>query len=290
MRFVNHNGRLVQVTGCDEALTPTAGIDIEEASGGRFSSDPQAAYERWPELLEWVQAQTGNGQTVGLSHDLLGPPAPKPRQIFAIGLNYGDHAAESRMEAPSETPATFTKFQSSLTGPYGEIALPSDYVDWEVELVAIIGRIAREVTASDAWDHIAGLTVGQDLSERAVQLAGAAPQFSLGKSFPCFGPMGPALVTPEELAHRDDLRLTTLIDGETMQDGRTSQMIFDIPTLIERLSGIVTLLPGDVIFSGTPAGVGAARDPRRFLKHGETLVSEIEGIGQMSHTLSRRAS
>jgi 2,4-diketo-3-deoxy-L-fuconate hydrolase len=287
VRLANHDGRLVLVTQTDHELTPTAGIDVASASGGRFDSDPQAAYDRWEDVIAWASSGRNGQDTaeVALGPNRLGPPAPRPRQVFAIGLNYADHAEESRMEAPAENPATFTKFPTSLAGPFGEIGLPGEKVDWEIELVAIIGREARRVRAGDAWDHIAGLTVGQDISERSVQLAGSVPQFSLGKSFPGFGPIGPSLVTPDELADPNDLRLTTTIDGETVQDGRTSQMIFDVPALVERLSHIVTLLPGDVIFTGTPSGVGAVRQPPRFLSSGETLVSEIEGIGQMRHVL-----
>jgi 2,4-didehydro-3-deoxy-L-rhamnonate hydrolase len=288
LRFANHDGRLVLVTATDDELTPTVGIDVANASGGLFDSDPQNAYQRWPELVDWASSR-GNGNEpparIALEPDRLGPPAPTPRQVFAIGLNYADHAAEARMEAPTENPATFTKFPTSLAGPFGEILLPGDQVDWEVELVAVVGVEARDVEGGEAWGHIAGLTVGQDISERSVQLAGSVPQFSLGKSFPGFSPIGPSLVTPDELRDRDDLRLTATIDGETVQDGRTSQMIFDIPTLVERLSHIVTLLPGDIIFSGTPAGVGVARDPQRFLRAGQTLVSAVEGVGQMRHVV-----
>lgn len=288
MRFANHDGRLVLVTETDYELTPTVGIDVADASGDRFDSDPQAAYVQWSEITAWVSNRAsgdGGAELIAIEPSRLGPPVPSPRQVFAIGLNYADHAAESRMEPPAENPATFTKFPTSLAGPFDEIDLPSEKVDWEIELVVVIGLTTQRVLARDAWQHVAGLTVGQDLSERAVQLAGSVPQFSLGKSFPGFAPIGPSLVTPDEFPDPNDLHLTALIDGETMQDGRTSQMIFDIPTLIERLSHIVTLLPGDIIFTGTPSGVGAVRTPPRFLASGETLVSAIEGIGQMRHVL-----
>lgn len=292
MRFANHDQRLVLVTETDVELTPTIGLDVARASREYFDSDPQAAFDRWPELLEWARSVDPDVMT-GARHELvpglLGAPSPRPRQVFAIGLNYADHAAESRIEAPSEYPSTFTKFRSSLAGPYCEIELPSGSVDWEVELVTVIGREARGVKAVDAWSYVAGLTVGQDLSERKVQLAGSAPQFSLGKSFPNFGPTGPSLVIPDALPDPSDLRLEARIDGQVMQAGRTSGMIFDVPNLVERLSQVVTLLPGDLIFTGTPAGVGAVRNPPRFLLPGETLTSEIEGIGTMRHTFRGRA-
>jgi 2-keto-4-pentenoate hydratase/2-oxohepta-3-ene-1,7-dioic acid hydratase in catechol pathway len=138
------------------------------------------------------------------------------------------------------------------------------------------------VTADEAWDHVAGVTIGQDLSERETQMIGTKPQFSLGKSFPGFGPTGPWLVTPDELPDRNDLAISCALSGETMQDGRTSALIYTVPQLIERLSAIVTLLPGDLIFTGTPAGIGNARTPKRFIQPGEVLVSTIEGIGELT--------
>ena len=185
-----------------------------------------------------------------------------------------------------EFPPTFTKFPSCITGPHATVELPSDGIDWEVELVVIIGRTAHHVVAADSWSHVAGLTVGQDLSNRAVQLRPPVPQFSLGKSFPGFGPTGPWLVTPDEFADPNDLALSCTLNGETMQDSRTNDLIFSVPALIECLSGIVTLLPGDVIFTGTPSGVGVARKPPRFLSPGDVLVSTIEGIGSITTTLT----
>jgi 2-keto-4-pentenoate hydratase/2-oxohepta-3-ene-1,7-dioic acid hydratase in catechol pathway len=199
--------------------------------------------------------------------------------VFGIGLNYRSHAEETGAELPA-IPATFTKFPTALTGPFAEVALPSDEVDWEVELVVVIGRRAEHVAEADGWDVVAGLTVGQDLSERTVQYA-AGLQFSLGKSYRGFAPTGPWLVTPDEVADRDDLALGCSIDGETVQQGRTSDLVFPVPRLVAELSAVVALLPGDLIFTGTPSGVGAARDPQRFLRPGEVLESWIDGIGAM---------
>jgi 2,4-didehydro-3-deoxy-L-rhamnonate hydrolase len=204
---------------------------------------------------------------------------------LGIGLNYAKHAAESGSPEP-EFPPTFTKFPSCITGPNATVELPSESVDWEVELVVVIGRRAHRVAAADGWSFVAGLTVGQDLSERKVQLRPPVPQFSLGKSFPGFGPTGPWLVTPDELANPDDLGLSCSLNGEVMQDSRTSDLIFSVPVLIEKLSGIIPLLPGDVIFTGTPSGVGVARKPPRFLAPGDVVVSVIEGIGTMTTTLA----
>ena len=175
-------------------------------------------------------------------------------------------------------PATFTKFPTCLTGPDAAVTLPPGMVDWEVELVVVIGTRAKRVDPARAWDHVAGVTVGQDLSERGLQFE-AGNQFSLGKSFPGFGPTGPWLVTPDELEDPDDLALGCAVDGETVQSSRTSDLIFPVPQLITELSAVLELLPGDLIFTGTPAGVGLGRTPPRFLQVGQTLESWIEGIG-----------
>jgi 2,4-didehydro-3-deoxy-L-rhamnonate hydrolase len=151
-----------------------------------------------------------------------------------------------------------------------------------VELVAVIGRTARHVPVARGWDHIAGLTVGQDVSDRTVQMAGPVPQFSLGKSFPGFSPTGPWLVTPNELPNRDEIVLGCAVNGERAQKGSTADLIFSVPELVSRMSAVLPLLSGDLIFTGTAAGVGA-RDPKRFLAPGAELVSMIDGIGEMRH-------
>ncbi|MFD9003700.1 fumarylacetoacetate hydrolase family protein [Streptomyces sp. NPDC059582] len=278
MRTANLNGRLVLVF--DDGV-----VDVEKASDGLFSSDPQAAFERWTEFRDWARSAVATGpERMPFEGRRLGAPVPRPRQVFAVALNYADHVTESAVAVP-ERPAVFTKYPTSLTGPYDTIALPSDLVDWEVELVAVIGREAYRIAASDAWQHVAGLTLGQDLSERGIQLQGPAPQFSLGKSFPGFSPTGPVLVTPDEFDAPDDLALGCAVDGETMQDSRTSQMIFSVSQQIAWISAICPLLPGDLIFTGTPDGVGGARNPRRFLAPGEELRSWIEGIGELRNPL-----
>lgn len=273
MRIANLDGRLVLVHN-DHA------IDVENASRGKFAADPQAIFARWDEFAEWYPAADLNEAMV-FDHTRLNSPSPRPRQVFALALNYRAHADEAKMSAP-ELPAVFTKFQSSITGPYTEVELPKGgNTDWEVELVVVMGRRTRHVSARDAWTYVAGVTVGQDLSERIRQHHGGLRQFSLGKSFPGFSPMGPVLVTIDEFDDPDDLQITSEIDGEVMQHGRTSQMIFSVPVLIEHLSGILELSPGDIIFTGTPSGVGATLTPPRFLQPGETLVSRIEGIGEI---------
>lgn len=274
MRLANVGGRLAIAGG-------EGWVDVAGASAGRFAAAPQAVYDRWDEFVAW--AQSGAHSSAASITGALGIPVPAPRQLIAIGLNYREHAIESGLDIP-EHPVVFAKFQSSLTGPESVVQLPSDGVDWEVELVVVIGREAHQVPVEKGWDHVAGLTVGQDLSWRSVQTRGPAPQFSIGKSYPGFSPVGPVVVTPDELADKDDLAISCTLDGEVLQEGRTSDLIFPVAELVSRLSQSITLYPGDLIFTGTPPGVGMGRTPKRFLVPG-TLVSTIEGIGDLSISL-----
>ena len=268
MRVANSNGRAVLVI--DDRIA-----DIAEVSGGRFGPDPMSIYADWDAFVSFAGGvSTGTGPYVEAE---VRNPVPAPRQVFAIGLNYRTHAEESGMQLPA-VPATFTKFPACLNGPFDDIELGAASVDWEVELVAVIGRQADRVAEADGWSHVAGLTVGQDISDRQLQCA-AGSHFSLGKSRRGYGPLGPCVVTVDELATPDDLGLGCSIDGETVQDARTSDLIFNVPRLVAELSAVLPLLPGDIIFTGTPAGVGAARKPPRFLQPGQTLESWIEGIG-----------
>ncbi|MFJ6900689.1 fumarylacetoacetate hydrolase family protein [Streptomyces hokutonensis] len=278
MRTANLSGRLVIVTDDSTA------VDVEHASAYRFGSDPQAVYERWSEFRAWVaDADLADGRLFNATE--LGSPAPAPRQVFAIGLNYRAHADESGFDIPDALPPVFTKYVSSISGPVSDVRLPDGgRTDWEVELVAVIGEKAHKVEESDAWLHVAGLTAGQDLSERLTQLSGPAPQFGFGKSFPGFTPMGPYLVTPETLPDPGDLELRCSLNGEEVQKGRTRDLLFSVPALISRLSAVVPLLPGDVVFTGTPAGVGWGREPKRWISDGDLLVSNIEGIGELQQT------
>ncbi|MFG2592326.1 fumarylacetoacetate hydrolase family protein [Streptomyces sp. NPDC048438] len=278
MRIANLSGRLVIVTDDDTA------VDVEKASRGRFSSDPQAIYERWRDFRVWASS-TDLPAGSAFSPSDLGSPAPAPRQVLAAGLNYRAHADESGFDAPDVLPPVFTKYSSSITGPVTEVRLPKDgHTDWEVELVVVIGEPTHRVTEDDAWSHIAGVTVGQDISERITQLSGPAPQFGLGKSYPGFSPMGPYLVTADALTDADDLELGCSINGEQVQKGRTRDLIFSVPALVSRLSAILPLLPGDVIFTGTPAGVGMGRTPQRWLADGDVLVSHVQGVGELRQT------
>jgi 2-keto-4-pentenoate hydratase/2-oxohepta-3-ene-1,7-dioic acid hydratase in catechol pathway len=279
MRIANMSGRLVIVSG-------ETAFDVEQLSGGEFSSDPQAVFERWPAFTEWANGIDLESTEPGsvLDATALDAPSPSPRQIFAIGLNYHDHASEVGLVA-SEVPVVFTKFASSIAGPYADIPHPGGDLDWEAELVVVIGAVARNIAPQDAWRHVAGLTAGQDISERLTQHAGATPQFSLGKSFPAFSPMGPWLVTPDEFTDPTDIALETVLNGVTMQSGRTSDMVASVSMLIAALSKILVLMPGDVIFTGTPAGVGLGMNPPRYLSIGDELVTRIEGIGEMRNRI-----
>jgi 2-keto-4-pentenoate hydratase/2-oxohepta-3-ene-1,7-dioic acid hydratase in catechol pathway len=254
-------------------------LDVERASVGRFGSDPQAVYDDWDAFADWA-----SGADLDAAEPYaggLGAPVPRPRQVFALGLNYALHAREAGLDLPP-MPLVFTKFPSCIVGPEATVRVATEKVDWEVELVAVIGRRAEGVTAEHAWEHVAGVTVGQDISARDVQMQGSPPQFSLGKSFPAFGPTGPRLVTPDALPDRDDLAIACSVNGERMQADRTSSMIFSVPETVARLSAICPLLPGDLIFTGTPAGVGNRMDPPRYLRPGDELVSTIEGIGSIT--------
>jgi 2,4-didehydro-3-deoxy-L-rhamnonate hydrolase len=279
MRIANARGRLI-------LLTARGGVDVERASEGCFGPEPETAFARWSEFRAWAETAGAGAPAAPVREGNLVAPSPRPAQVFGISLNYRDHAAESGLPLP-DRPATFTKFPTCITGPYADVELPSGSVDWEVELVVVIGVRAHRVEADAAWSHVAGLTVGQDLSERVVQWA-AGGQFSLGKSFPGFGPMGPWLVTPDELPNPDDLEIRCAVNGEVVQQSRTSEMVFGVPRLVAELSAVLPLLPGDVIFTGTPAGIGATRKPPRFLQPGDVVESAIEGIGTLrSHCIAR---
>lgn len=278
MRLANFDNRAALIRG-DGAL------DLEVASQGRFGPDMQSLFESWETFLEWSAAADLSGTAVPIDRSKLLAPSPAPRQVFAIGVNYRDHAEEAGLAVPDGVPPVFTKYPTCLAGAETTVTLPrGGHTDWEVELVVIIGKPARCVDAAQAWNHVAGLTVGQDLSERISQLQGPVPQFSLGKSFTGFGPTGPWLVTPDEFATPDDLEIGCSVDGEVVQQSRTSNLIRPVSWLIAALSEVLTLLAGDVIFTGTPGGVGLGRAPQRFIRAGDTVRSWIEGIGEITQT------
>lgn len=275
MRLGLINGRawLVTIDG--------RGVDIETSSAGQFSADPQRLFECWEALRHWAQGLPDDIY-LPINPEALELPVRHPRQVFAIAANYRAHAAEAGV-APPEQPLIFTKFASCLTGPCDPIAIRHERVDWEVELVVVMGRGARNVRSADAWSYVAGLSVGQDISERQLQRLGPMPQFSMSKSLPGFGPVGPVIVTPDEFDNPDDLALGCAVNGVMMQASRTSDFIFSVSELIEYISHLVPLYPGDLIFTGTPEGVGATRKPPIFLKPGDTLNSWVEGIGTLTN-------
>jgi 2-keto-4-pentenoate hydratase/2-oxohepta-3-ene-1,7-dioic acid hydratase in catechol pathway len=279
VRLANLDGSLLLLT------SDTEGIDVAAASDGRFGPAPQAVFDDWTEFAAWAAGlDPATAPTVPVDPRQLSCPSPQARQVFGIGLNYKLHAAESGFPLP-DVPPVFTKFAGSLAGPFVEVELPAGgHTDWEAELVVVIGRQARHVAPEHAWEHVAGIAIGQDISERIRQMADPTKQFSLGKSFPNFGPFGPWLVTPDEFGNPDDIEIGCSIDGVVMQQTRTSDMIFSVPALVAHLSAILPLLPGDVLFTGTPGGVGLGMSPQRWLQPGETLVSWAEGVGSIEQT------
>jgi 2-keto-4-pentenoate hydratase/2-oxohepta-3-ene-1,7-dioic acid hydratase in catechol pathway len=268
-----HSGRAVLCI--DDGI-----VDLERVSAGAFGPDPIAALARAEELRALAERVAGHEADAPFDPGALGPSVPRPQQVFAIGLNYHSHAAESGLAVPT-SPMVFTKFSSSLAGPNAPIPVGSPSVDWEAELVLVIGTGGRSIPAGRAWAHVAGVTVGQDVSDRGVQFADTPPQFSMGKSFRNFAPIGPAIVSLDLLDDPNDLAITCDLDGERVQDARSSDMVFGVPALIEYLSSICELYPGDLVFTGTPAGVGMARG--RFLAPGHTLVTTIEGVGTITN-------
>jgi 2-keto-4-pentenoate hydratase/2-oxohepta-3-ene-1,7-dioic acid hydratase in catechol pathway len=256
--------------------------DLARLTDGLLGPDPMAAVGAADALHE-LSAGLGTASPDGdldaaRAAGIVGAPVPRPRNVFAVGLNYRSHAEESGMVPPA-TPLVFTKFPSCIVGPDAAIPLAAASADYEVELVVVIGRGGRDIAEAEAWSHVAGLTVGQDVSDRTLQFAASPPHFDLGKSRDGYGPMGPVLVSVDSVGDPDDLALRCEIDGEIRQEDRTSNLIFGVPTLISYLSGILTLAPGDVIFTGTPAGVGASDG--RFLLPGQVVTSTIEGIGSL---------
>jgi acylpyruvate hydrolase len=214
----------------------------------------------------------------------LGLLVPRPSKVFCVGLNYLRHVRESGGEVPSH-PTLFAKFADALTGPYDEIVLPaaSARVDWEAELVAVIGRRVRNANEEEAAAAIAGFSIGNDVSMRDWQRR--TTQWLQGKTWESSSPVGPALVTPDEVGGvHPDLGVTCLVDGETMQDARTSDLLFDAVAVVSYASAVMTLRPGDLIFTGTPDGVGAARTPPVFIQDGQVVTTRIEGLGEMVNT------
>jgi 2-keto-4-pentenoate hydratase/2-oxohepta-3-ene-1,7-dioic acid hydratase in catechol pathway len=231
-------------------------------------------------LLDRAAKAIQRGSGIARDKVRLLAPAPTPQKVFCVGLNYADHARETGKEAPPE-PVIFNKFVTAVSAHEDAIVLPklSREVDYEAELVAVIGRGGRHIPRESALDHVAGYCCGHDVSARDWQLRKPGGQWLLGKSFDSFAPFGPELVTSDEVGDAGNLRIQLRIDGRTMQDSTTAQLIFSVAELVAYLSGVCTLAPGDVIFTGTPPGVGAARKPPVFLQPGDTVEIEIERLG-----------
>lgn len=276
--------RLVNVGGRAALTDAVHAFDLEKVSDGRMGPDPMDALLR-PDLLaelsEHLDAATPSGR---LSELTLGPPVPRPPKVFLIGLNYPDHAAEAKTDVP-EVPAVYTKFPSAISGPTADVELCSDRCDYEGELLVVIGSGGRNIPAGEAWNRVAGIAVAQDFSDRGAQFMGRPPAINLGKSFDTHGPIGPALVSVDDVPDPDDLLLRTWVNDELRQEDRTSNMIFSVPELIAFISRICTLGPGDVIFTGTPSGVGLPT--RRFLTEGDVVITRIDGVGEIRNRCVR---
>jgi 2-keto-4-pentenoate hydratase/2-oxohepta-3-ene-1,7-dioic acid hydratase in catechol pathway len=258
--------------------------DLETLSGGAIPSDPMAALSHHPEFHALAGGLADAAPTGALAAVTLSSPAPRPQNSYGIGLNYAKHAEEGGMELP-EKPMVFTKFPSCIVGPTADVELRGDMVDYEAELVAVIGKAGKDIAPADALDHVVGYTIGQDISDRPAQFMAKPAHFSLGKSFDTYGPMGPAIVSLDLLDDPADLALRCLVDDEVRQDDTTASLIFDVPYLVSFLSHITTLSVGDIIWTGTPEGIGFTQG--KLLNDGEVITTEIAGLGSMSNRCVR---
>ena len=248
-----------------------------------LTDDVPVQHELYERGTDWV-ASLPAADSWQTAPDRLLPPVPNPEKIICIGLNYRDHAIETGCEIPSE-PVVFAKYIDAIVGHGDDIVLPtvSKQVDYEAELVVVIGKQGKHISADQAMDYVFGYTCGHDVSARDWQKGRPAGQWLLGKTFDTFAPIGPCLVTKDELPDPSNLRVQMHLNGDVVQDSTTAQLIFSIPELIAYLSQIVTLKPGDLIFTGTPPGVGVARTPQVFLQDGDVCNVAIEGIGTLTN-------
>lgn len=264
------------------ALLPDGGepIDLNALSGGRLPSNPAEllALEDWDERVAAVELD-GSARLEGR----LVAPQPRPSKVIAVGLNYVAHSAESGEETP-ERPLLFAKWPNSIIGPDEPIRIPAGRTtsaDYEVELAAVIGRHASRVGVEQALRYVGGYTVANDVSARDVQFRDG--QWTLGKSFDTFCPLGPAIVPAAAIPDVQALRIATEVNGELRQQANTAEMVFPVAALIAYVSDYVSLVPGDVILTGTPAGVGLGFDPPRWLADGDVVVCSIEEIGSLKN-------
>ncbi len=281
MRLANLGGRAVIVIDGHA-------VDVEQASDGRLGSDPMQLSDlaNHDALRELVSA-ANPAAWPALDETLLSAPVPRPPKGYGVGLNYRQHAIESGRDMPTE-PHLFAKTENCVCGPFDEIVIPSGLteIDYETELVIVFGRTCKGATRDDAWSYLAGVTCGQDISDRGEQFRPPLKQFTIAKSYDTFGPIGPYLVTADELADPDALSLTGTVSGEVMQEANTNDLIFDVPALVVWLSRYITFQPGDLVWTGTPGGVGEARG--RFLRDGDVIETTIEGIGTMRNPVVER--
>ncbi len=254
-------------------------VDLQAAEPG-LPSSLKELLAGGAELLARAQAASLRGAALAAKDVRPLAPIPDPQKVICVGLNYADHARESGMEPPPE-PVIFNKFPTAVCAHEDPIVLcgESDEVDYEAELVVVIGRTARRISAADAPQYIGGYTCGNDVSARDWQIRKPGKQWLLGKTFDTFAPFGPELVTPDEVGDPGRLRIQLRLNGQTLQDSNTEQLIFPVAEIVAYLSRVCTLLPGDVIFTGTPPGVGMARKPPIFLKPGDVAEVEIERVG-----------
>lgn len=274
-RLASVGGRAHLVVGNDDRL-----VDIERASNGTLPSDPMACLAHWDEVRKFAKLIIVPSDAPKANVDVLDCPVPHPRQMFAVGLNYRKHAEEMGSPLPN-LPLTFAKFQSSLNSPGGDIPIVGETCDYESEVVVVIGDGGQNIAESDAWNHVAGLCAGQDISDRALQYSGSPPQFSLGKSRHGFAPIGPWVSDIRDHPRRDELIISCTVNGEVRQHTSMNDMIFDVSQLVSYLSTICELFPGDIIFTGTPAGVGHGHKPPAYLCPGDEIVTTLEGVGAL---------
>lgn len=254
-------------------------FDIETISNGEVSSNSIEALAS-SDKLSILSSKLNEFEPSGSLNDIDLDPPVIPRNVFAVGLNYKKHAEEANLELPP-FPMIFTKHSTCISGPKSDICMKSDMVDYEAELVFVIGKGGKDISKEDAWNHVAGLCVGQDISDRPVQFHATPPQFNLGKSFDTFGPIGPYIVSTDLFDNKESLKLQCWVNDELRQETLTDDLIFDIPYLVSYISEFITLNTGDVIFTGTPEGVGATQG--KFLKDGDILKTTIEGIGTLEN-------
>lgn len=275
-RVADANGKPEYAFYRDDAICLLRDVLGEFPSGNELFDWPLDPLRQAAEKAKWSESPA-----------TLLPPVPPPEKVFCIGLNYRDHAIETGSPIPTE-PVVFSKFNSALIGHGDSIHLPSvsSRVDYEAELVVVMGRQAKNVTAEDAMNYVFGYTCGHDVSARDWQKGRPGGQWLLGKTFDTFGPIGPC-ITPAGSIDVADLRVQMELNGSLVQDSTTAQLIFDIPTVIAHLSKVVTLKPGDLIFTGTPPGVGDAKDPPVYLQDGDLCSVVIEGIGRLSNRCIR---